>query len=172
MGAIDCECFMLVYKSMPGNKKHYLTKDGLRRVERELKGLKNSRLSKIKGDAPRSLRFGSVDPEYLVFQDELAQLEKKINEIEEILENYELIKPPSKQDQDRVHLGATVIVEVDGQIDEFMITDSFEANPSLGKISNECPVGKTLLGCKVGETITISGVETVYKIKKISYNHI
>jgi len=63
------------------------------------------------------------------------------------------------------------VVEVDGQEDEFEIVGSLEANPSIGRISNESPVGKALLGHEVREEIVISSpVKTVYKIKDIKYH--
>ena len=72
--------------------------------------------------------------------------------------------------QNIVNLGATVLVEVDGQNDEFMIVGSLEANPAIGKISNESPVGRMLLGHRVGDEVVVSSpIQTVYKIKKIKY---
>ncbi len=69
-----------------------------------------------------------------------------------------------------VNLGAKVKIEVTGKNDEFMIVGTLEANPNLGMISNECPVGKALLGHKVGDEITISSpIKTTYKIKGIKY---
>jgi transcription elongation factor GreA len=63
-----------------------------------------------------------------------------------------------------------VVVEVNGEEDEFQIVGTLEANPLLGKISNESPVGSALMGKKVGDEIIISSpVKTVYKIKKIKY---
>jgi transcription elongation factor GreA len=62
------------------------------------------------------------------------------------------------------------VVEVDGQIDEFTILGTLEANPSIGKISNESPVGRALLSHKAGEEIIISSnIKTIYKIKEIRY---
>ena len=58
---------------------------------------------------------------------------------------------PSKEKRNVVGLGATVGVEVDGQKDEFQLVGSLEANPSAGRISNESPVGRALLGHRAGE---------------------
>ena len=71
-----------------------------------------------------------------------------------------------------IGLGAKVIVEIDHEAkDEFTIVGTLEANPALGNISNESPVGKALLGHKVGEEIIISSpIKTFYKIKKIKYS--
>jgi transcription elongation factor GreA len=76
----------------------------------------------------------------------------------------------SKEKQDTVNLGTIVSVESDGQINEFEIVNSAEANPSLGKISTECPVGKALLGHKVGDIVTVrSPIKTFYRILQIKY---
>ena len=100
----------------------------------------------------------------------MSFLRSRITELKNILGNYELIKNPSKQNQNIVGLGAMVLVNVDGEKDEFLITGTLEANPSLGKISNESPVGKALMGHKVGDEVVVSSpIKTIYKVKKIKY---
>ena len=67
-------------------------------------------------------------------------------------------------------MGAKVKIEVSGKKDEFIMVGTLEANPNLGKISNESPVGKALLGHKVGDQITISSpIQTTYIVKGIKY---
>ena len=81
-----------------------------------------------------------------------------------------MIKNPPKEKQVFVDMGAKVKIEVKGENDEFMIVGTLEANPNLGKISYESPVGKALLGHKIGDEIVIaSPIKTVYKIKGIKY---
>ncbi|MFC1663581.1 GreA/GreB family elongation factor [Patescibacteria group bacterium] len=156
---------------MTGEKKFYLTKDGLKRIKKEYEELKELRLLKSKEKFPEILQSEDLNPEYLSFQEYLSFLEIRISELENILKNAELIKPPIKEKQNTINLGATVLVEVDGQIDEFTIVGSLEVNPSLGKISNESPVGKALLGHKTRDEINISSpVNITYKIKKIKYS--
>ena len=151
-------------------KKFYLTKQGLERLKKEYQILKELRLAKTRGESPKMIHSEDLDPEYLAFKEDLEFLQSRINELEYILNTYELIKPPPKEKQDTVCLGATVVVEVDGQIDEFQIVGTLETNPALGKISNECPVGKALLGHKVGDEVIVSSpINTIYKIKKIKY---
>ena len=92
-------------------------------------------------------------------------------ELENVLKNTELIKIPLKTKQNIVNLGATILVEVGSQNDEFTLVGSLEANPSIGKISNESPVGKAFLGHQVGDEVMVSSaIKTIYKIKKIKYN--
>ena len=155
---------------MPEEKKFYLTKEGLQRLKRESKDLLELKLAKIRGESPKILHSEDLNPEYLAFQEDLSFLEVRISELKNILKNAILIKIPPKAKQKIVNLGATVLVEVEGQSDEFVIVGSLEANPSVGKISNESPVGKALLGSQVGDEVVVSSpIKTTYKIKKIAY---
>jgi len=152
-------------------KKFYLTKEGLEKIKKEFNSLKELKLAKTKGESPRILHSEDLNPEYLAFQEDVSFLESRITELENIIKNAELIAAPPKNNQNMVNLGATILVEVDGQKDEFTLVGSLEANPSMGKISNESPVGRALLGHKVGEQVIVSSpIQTVYKIKKIKYN--
>ncbi|MDP2736126.1 MAG: GreA/GreB family elongation factor, partial [bacterium] len=83
----------------------------------------------------------------------------------------EIITPPAKKERGVVLLGARVTVEVDdGQTDEFEIVGTIEANPSVGRISNESPVGSAFLGKGIGEAVEVSSPKkTVYRITKIRY---
>jgi len=155
---------------MTQDQKFYLTKDGLEKMKREYKTLKELKAVKINGESPRILYSEDLNPEYLTFQEGMNLLETRLVEIENILKNVELIKVPPGDKQKIINLGATVLVEIDGQKDEFTLVGSLEANPSAGKISNESPVGKALLGRRAGEEVLISSpVQTIYKIKKIKY---
>jgi transcription elongation factor GreA len=152
-------------------KKFYLTPQGLKRIKQQYSNLKQLKALKVKGSEFPSLRESEdLNPEYISFQEDLTLLEGKIAEVENILKNVSLIKPPAKEKQGIIGLGATVLVEVDGQKDEFELVGSLEANPSLGKISNESPVGSALLGRRVGEEVLVqSAIKIKYKILKISY---
>jgi len=152
-------------------KKFYLTKEGLERIKKEYKALKELKFAKTKGESPKVLNSEDLNPEYLAFQEDVNFLESRIIELENIIKNAELIKIPRKEKQNVIDLGATIWVEVDGQTDEFTLVGSLEANPSIGKISNESPVGRALLGHKVGENVIVSSpIQTTYRIKKIKYH--
>ena len=132
--------------------------------------MRNLRLAKTKGEAPKIFESEDLNPEYLSFQEDLSFLESRIVELEYILKNTLLIRPPAGKRQNIIDLGAKVTVEVSNQIDEFTIVGSLEADPALGKISNESPVGQALLGHREGEEISVSSpIETIYKIRKIRY---
>jgi len=152
-------------------KKFYLTKKGLAKLKKEYNLLKKIRLAKTKEEIPVILESEDLNPEYLSFREKIESIETRLAELEEILKNSEIIKPPPPKKRNVVDLGATVITEVEGEKDEFTIVGTIEANPSLGFISNESPVGKALLGHKVGDVVVVSSpIKTVYKIKKIKYS--
>ena len=153
--------------------KHYLSKNGLKEIEELLDSLNVERLVKIKECSSLVSHPNVIESESFLFRQEIAQIEKKIREIEQVLENYELIKMPSKKNRDIVFIGATIVVEVDGELDEFSLVDKLETNPSLGRISSECLVGRMLLGKKIGDIVKVqSAVETIYKIIKVEYREI
>lgn len=150
--------------------KYYLTKEGLEKVKKEYERLSEFRKMKTNGEVPTIWESEDVNPDYLAFQEDMSLLDAKLLEYEAILKSVELIVLPAKQARDQVGLGAKVLVEVHGEKDEFMIVGSLEANPSVGKISNESPVGKALLGHKTGEMVVVhSTVKVPYRILTITY---
>ncbi len=156
---------------MVEEQKFYLTKEGLEKLKKEYENLKALKLAKTnEEESPKVLESEDLNPEYLAFQEDISLLESRIFELENVLKNTEIIKPPQKEKRNTILLGATVTVEADKQNDEFTLVGSLEANPVLGKISNESPVGRALLGHRTGEEVVVSSpVKTVYKIKKIKY---
>lgn len=161
-------------KGKASEKKFYLTKQGLEKIKKEYEELKEIRQMKTKGEFPKILHSEEINPEYLSFQEDISFLESRIAELENILKNVKLIKPPQKERENIVNLGATVSVELNGEIDEFTIVGTFEADPSNHKISNESPIGQGLLGRRVGETVIIKTpiINHSCKIIKIKYNKI
>lgn len=159
---------------MPKEKKFYLTEEGLKKIKKEHKELKNLKLSKTKGDVPRIWQSEDLNPEYLSFQEDLNFLESRIAELEYVFKNTEIIKVPPKEKQNAVQVGATISVEIDGEIDEFKIVGTLEADPSKKRISNESPIGQALIGKKAGELTTIKTpiVNHSCKIIKIKYDRI
>jgi len=149
----------------------YLTKEGLERIKKEYQSLRNLKKIKSSRENILPLEGENANPAYLSLQEDLEILERKTEELENILKNYQIIKFPPKAKQNIVDLGAKVFLEdSSGQKVKFQIVGTLEANPFLEKISNESPVGKALLGCKVGEKVDIdSPVKLEYKILKITY---
>lgn len=133
-------------------EKIYLTERGFEKLKRDYEKLLEIR------------KQGEGDSESLTL------INQRLEELDLISKTYELIKPPPKSKQKFVNLGATVVVQIDDQEDEFTIVGTLEANPSLGRISNESPVGQALLNKRVGEEVVISStIKTIYKIKEIRY---
>lgn len=156
---------------MTNRNKFYLTKAGFKEIEKEYRILKDLRLAKTKGEVPKTWESEDLNPDYLSFQEDLNFLETRLDELENILHNAQLIKIPSGEKAKIINLGATVEARVNGSKDEFTIVGTLEANPSLGKISNESPVGSALLGHRVGDKVVLcSPIKTVYKIEKIKYH--
>lgn len=153
-------------------KRFYLTKQGLEKIKKRYQELRKIRKSKVKSEIPQSFHSEEVSSECLIFQEDLNFLEDKIAKLKQVLRNTKLIKPPSKTEQNIVNLGAEVLLETkDGQVNLFKIAGSLEADPSLGVISDESPLGKVLLGHKIGDEVVVqTATRTAYKIKKIKYN--
>lgn len=155
---------------MAEDKIYYLTRDGLKRIKKEFEELQTIKLMKTRGEAPKILHSEDIDPEYLALQEDLSLLDIRLNELETILKNTQIIKTPSKAEQNKIDLGATVLVNINGADNELTIVGTLEANPAKGWISNESPVGQILLGKQAGQEVIVnSPSKTVYKIKKISY---
>ncbi len=152
-------------------KIFYVTKGKLQELKKEHEELVAFERSKTVGqEAPRMLESEDINPEFVSYQEDMTLLRDRIEELKTILDHYELIKNPPKDKQNFVALGATIATYVDGKKDQFILTGTLEANPELGKISNESPVGKALLGHKIGDEVTIfSPHKVTYTIKSISY---
>ena len=157
---------------MEEGEKFYLTKEGLEKIKKEYEDLKRLRAMKVAGESPQILESEEVSSEYLSLQEDLDLLEARLAELENVLKNVEIIKPPPKEQRDTVNLGAKVLVQVGKQTDEFEIVGTLEANPSLGKISDRSPVGKALMGHRVGDVVAVEAtMKTFYKIKRIRYSN-
>ena len=156
---------------MEERNNFYLTKEGLKQIKKEYEDLKKLRVAKVKDEVPSLLESEDLNPDYIAFQEDLNFLESRLEELEVIIEKACIIKKPHKADKDKVDLGATVDVSIDGHKAEFVIVGTLEANPVLGRISNESPVGKALIGKTAGEEIVISEPKkTTYKIRKVFYS--
>ncbi|MCD6270205.1 GreA/GreB family elongation factor [bacterium] len=155
---------------MAEQKKYYLTKEGLKEVKREYKKLVAIKKARAKEEMFPSIHSDELTAEFLNHQENLELLSAKIQNLRDILDNFKIIKPPPFSKRNTVCLGAKVRVEIKGKINEFVIVGSVEANPEQGKISNESPAGKALLGHKVGDEVAIDlPGKLSYKIKGIRY---
>jgi len=146
---------------------HELTKVGLRKLEKELKHLKEvAREENIKAlQEARSQGDLSENADYDAARDEQAKINARINEIEAILKNYILIQDDNG---DTITTGKTVVVKFADSKDKetFDIVGTLEADPLKGKLSNQSPLGKALLGKKAGDNVEyISESGRPFKVK-------
>ena len=139
-------------------KKRLLTYAGLKALEDELENLKVVKRKEVAGKIKEAREQGdlSENAEYDAAKDEQRDIEARIEEIEKILKNAEVVVE-DEVDLDRISVGCKVKVH-DYEFEEDMelkIVGSTEANSLEGKISNESPVGQALIGCKVGDTVEV-----------------
>ena len=150
-------------------KSFYVTSDGLEKLREELDDLVNVQRKKIAAALKEAKEFGdlSENASWDDAKERQAFIEGRIAEIENILKNAVAIE---KGKGDIVAVGSTVHVELEEDEQQFSIVGSTEADPELGKISNESPIGKALLGKKPGDEVEVqvpAGTIT-YKITKIA----
>lgn len=149
-----------------GQKSVYVTSKGLTDAKAELEYFKKTRRTEVAERIQRAREFGDLteNSEYDAAMDEQAMVENRILELENILKSVKVI-PDSVAKSDFVVIGSTVTVEMDNEVDEFTIVGRVEADPSKKRISNESPVGSSLLGAKVGEIVEVTTPIVRYKCK-------
>ena len=154
-------------------KKNILTREGLRKYEDELHELKVIRRKEVAQKIKEAREQGdlSENAEYDAAKDEQRDIEARIEELEKILKNVEVVDDEDVT-ADRVMIGSSVVI-FDIEFDEelsYKIVGSTEANSIKGKISNESPVGKALIGAHVGDTVTVHSPagESQYKVLEIT----
>lgn len=148
----------------------YVSAEGLERLKIELRELKTVKRREAAGriEVAKALGDLSENAEYHEAKDALALLENRIFEIEQIVKDAQVIDDQAKK-TGAVQVGSTVIVEVRGQTKTFTIVGSNEADPLAGKISNESPIGMSLLGAKVNEIVDVTtpGGTIEYRIVQV-----
>ena len=153
-------------------KKNILTYEGLKKYEDELHDLKVVRRQEVAQKIKEAREQGdlSENAEYDAAKDEQRDIEARIEELEKILKNAEVVDE-EEVDLDKINIGCRVKlldVEFNEEL-EYKIVGSTEANSLKGKISNESPVGKALIGAKAGDSVSVetqAGV-FVYKVLEI-----
>ena len=159
--------------SMATNRQFMLTEEGLKQREEELEYLKSVKRKDVADKIKVALSFGdlSENSEYDEAKNEQAQVESRILELETMLKNAVVIDE-SDLSTDVVKIGGKVkLVDLDsGEEEEYQIVGSTEANPFKGSISDECPIGRAVVGRKLGETIEIEAPGGVirYQIVEIA----
>lgn len=143
----------------------FLTSKGLSEARGELDYLKKTKRTENANRIQQAREYGDLteNSEYDAAVEEQSLTENRITELENILKNAKVIA--EKRTNDFVVIGSTVKIEMEGELDEFTIVGRVEADPTKKRISNESPLGSTLLGAKVGEVVEVTTPIVKYKCK-------
>lgn len=150
--------------------KILLTSEGLQKLKAELDHLINVRRPEVLERLQRAKELGDTadNAEYEEAQNEQGFVESRIVELERMLKDAEIMTP-EKSRATHVRFGSKVTVQYeDGQQKKFTIVGSPESNPSDGRISNESPVGKALLGKHAGDEVEVLVPKGAIKLKVVS----
>lgn len=150
----------------------YITKEGLQKIKEELEYLKTDKRVEVAERLAVAIEHGdlSENADYDYAKQEQALLEGRIKDLEYSLRRVEIIEHDGRSD--KVRIGSTVTVVEKGYEDEaetYDIVGAHEADPSNGRISNESPIGRALLGAKMGQFVkanTPAGI-IEFKVTKI-----
>jgi len=137
---------------------NYITKEGFEKLKEELHQLKTVKRKEVAFRIQQAKELGdlSENAEYTEAKNEQAFLEGRIAELENVMKNAQIIdKMKLSHSGGTVQVGATMKVRVAGRETEFSIVGSQEADPKQGKISNESPLGRALLGRMPGDTVDV-----------------
>lgn len=158
-------------------KKNILTYEGLKKYEDELHDLKVNKRQEVAQKIKEAREQGdlSENAEYDAAKDEQRDIEARIEELEKILKNAEVVVE-DEVDLEKINIGCLVKIydlEFEEEL-EYKIVGSTEANSLKGKISNESPVGKALIGARVGDIVTVETQvgEVKYRVDEIQRSNV
>lgn len=155
------------------NKKIYLTKEGLEELKKENKQLATVKRPEVleRVSQARSMGDLSENAEYVAAREELSFIDGRLDELEDLIAQAVLITENHvKGGNSSVKLGSTVILNVKGKKEQFTVVGEWEADPKEKKISHESPLGKALIGKKVGEKVEVEAPagKIVYSVVSVS----
>ncbi len=150
-----------------------LTKEGLAKLEQELEYLRSARRPEVAAriHAAKDLASTQDNAEYEDAKNEQAFVEGRILTLEKLIQNAVVIDEAQAHAAKAVQLGSSVTVTAqDGREEHYTIVGPAEADPRDGRISNESPVGRALLGKRVGEKVQVTVPKGIlkYQITRIS----
>jgi len=136
-------------------KPVYVSADGLKKIHSELDELKAAGRQRVAERIHAAMEFGDFteNSELEQAKNDQAFLEGRILTLEQMVKNAQIIDEKAKHET--VEIGSHVIVEAEGSKEQYVIVGSAEAAPAEGRISNESPVGKALMGHRAGETVRL-----------------
>ena len=148
--------------------KVHLTKQGLDELQEEFKKLKDKEPTAVER-VTKAREFGdlSENSEYHAAREDLALIQGRIDELEDLLARVEVIKPTSKDHT--VKLGSTVTVYNEKLEMTYVVVGEYEADPTNRKISHDSPLGQALIGKRIGDTVEYEAPvgKIIYKIKHV-----
>lgn len=154
---------------MDQNTKIQFTQNGITEISDELNELKNTKLPAAIDRVSRARDFGdlSENAEYHAAKEELAFIEGRIEELEDLIKKADVVKTGVMNGE--VNVGCKVTVEVDGTEHTYEVVGEWEADPMAKKISHTSPLGQALMGKKKGDKVEFEAPagKVIYKIKKI-----
>ncbi len=136
------------------DKPHFVTKEGLEKMQGELRYLKNEKKREVAGRIERAKELGdlSENAEYADAKDEMAFVEGRIIELEDAVTRAQVIEHAASG---IVQVGSTVVLKNGGREKTYVIVGPSEADPAAGRISNASPVGRALLGKAAGDEAVV-----------------
>ena len=153
------------------DKKNIMTYAGLKRLQDELQDLKVNQRREIAQKIKEAREQGdlSENAEYDAAKDEQRDIEARIEQIEQILKNAEVVDE-DEVDLDVVNIGCLVrVLDIEyNEEEEYKLVGSSEASSLQNKISNESPFGKALIGAKVGDVVEVEAPAGIVKYKVLS----
>jgi len=146
----------------------YLTKESLKKAQDDLEKMKKQGRKEISDQLKQAIEFGdlSENASYTAAKDAQANLERKIFDLENLVKNAVIIE---KNTDGTIQMGSVIKVKNEGEIYEYTIVGTREADPGKNLISNESPLGKAFLGKKKGKAMDVQtpGGVSKYEIMEV-----
>jgi transcription elongation factor GreA len=138
-------------------KRVPVTREGLERLKAELDDLKSVRRPAIAAIVAEARSHGDLreNAAYDAARHDQMMNEKRISDLEALLRNAEVMDDGGADNGDLVGIGNTVVVDFDGEEERYTIVGAIEAKPTAGRISNESPIGRALLGKRAGQVAEV-----------------
>lgn len=152
-------------KPIPEPKKIFLTSKGLEEAKTELKFLKTIKRQELIERIKQARDFGDIadSADYSAALEEQSFVEDRIEELEKIIHQAKIIDHPSNVSN--VSVGSTVKVKIGSETEEYTIVSKVEADPAKKMISNESPLGSSLIGASVGQEVEVKTPSVHYRCK-------
>ena len=149
---------------------NFLTKEGYQKLQDELDHLRTAKRMEVAARLHEAMEGGELieNAEYEAAKNEQAFVEGRIQELEVLLATAHVIEENGKRKSDIISIGSKVTIkEGNFEAETFTIVGVAEANPRDGKISNESPIGKSILNHKVGDVVKVETPGGTYNVKII-----